>query len=562
MPDLDARALIAAGETYTVEFKSDRPHLSDSELVEAAVCLANGEGGVLLLGVEDDGRVTGLSFAPGTVDPVRMQALLMNRTLPALSCQVEIRLVDGREVALIMVPKSPGPVGTQSGTYKRRAIRLDGRPECVPYSLADMMSRVVSVGAQDYALLPVHGLAWEDLDRTQFDVFRRLAAAGGDTVLAELSDLEIARALRLVSPTASSPTPLMGALLLFGRESALRRFAPTHEVLFQVADHTDLSLNDDVTAGLFGAAQAVFARFQARNSYQEVATGLVHLRVPKIPERAFREAIANALVHRDYARMGPVRVMIDQAGVTITNPGGFVEGVGVANILEQSRPRSPVLAEAFKRAGLVERSGLGVRRMFEDVVRLGRIAPDYSRSDSSSVSVRFDTANADLALARFFFQVEQRLGQPLALTDLLVLADLRREGQITVAKAASLAQLPTSQARAGLVRLVELGLVESRAARPGGTYHLSSGSVRELGRPSAVGGVDGTDRARAWDMILQYVRAAGSINRSQAAGLCGLAPTQATTVLRSMVASGALELRGSRRGSHYVVAGGPDSPAG
>ena len=561
MPTQDHRirqieALIARGETYTVEFKSDQRRLPDDDLVKAVACLANGDGGTLLLGVEDDAEVTGLSPSRGTVDPILIQALLMNRTMPNLSCAVEIASVQDRPIAVIDVPKQFSPVGTSEGTYTRRGLRADGKPECVPFALAEMISRAVSVGAQDYALLSVPGLTADDLDPRQFEVFRRFAndtRAGGDSTLATLSDLDIARALRVLTWDGPQPQPLMGALLLFGGLEPIRRFAPSHEALFQVSARSQLSVNQDLTGGLFSSAQALFESFQRHNTTTEIEMGLVHLNVPLVPENAAREAIANALVHRDYAQLGPVRVLIDEDGVTVANPGGFVEGVNVDNILTQSKPRSPALADAFKRAGLVERSGLGVRRMYEAALRLGRSSPDYSQSSRSGVIVRFDTSEIDVALARYFLDVEREEGHRLVLADLMTLQALKKTGKMTLPQAVELTQQPRSQTQSQLTRLEESGLIERRGSPRNQVYHLSAQTYKAVASPSAYFRIRGLDPGEQHHAVLEYVRTTGAITRSQAASICRLTPTQATSLLRSMAASGSLVLRGSHRGSHYVL---------
>ena len=83
--------------------------------------------------------------------------------------------------------------------------------------------------------------------------------------------------------------------------------------------------------------------------------------MPRVERRAFREAAANAPTHRDYTRMGAVHVRLHDDALTVSNPGGFVEGVTLDNLLTtEPRPRNPRLADVFKRLGLVERTGRGV----------------------------------------------------------------------------------------------------------------------------------------------------------------------------------------------------------
>ena len=104
-------------------------------------------------------------------------------------------------------------------------------------------------------------------------------------------------------------------------------------------------------------------------------------RFPAYSETAFREALANALTHRDYTRRGAMHVQWNSEQLEVSSPGGFPEGIRLDNLLVAApHPRSPLLADAFKRTGLVERTGRGINRMFAEQLRVGRPAPDYGRS--------------------------------------------------------------------------------------------------------------------------------------------------------------------------------------
>lgn len=203
--------------------------------MEAVVCLANGSGGVLLVGVEDDGTPTGARarHEGGRTDSLRLQALIANNTQPPVATTVGVVDLDGASVIVVEVPDSPRVVGTTRGTYLRRAVSGDGRPMCVPYHAHEMLAHEVDRGAVDYASLPIRGARWEDLDPLEFERVRRLVTEAGsraDSLLAGLSDREIAHALGLVRDNAEVTT---GALLLFGHAGALRRFVPTHEAAFR-----------------------------------------------------------------------------------------------------------------------------------------------------------------------------------------------------------------------------------------------------------------------------------------------------------------------------------------
>ena len=118
MTESELRTLISAGESFDIEFKGEeRRSLSDTDLVEAVVCLANRSGdrpGYILLGVEDDGRVTGARprHEAGNTDPSRIQALISGRTRPAVSVQASLLKIDGNPVLVIRIPPLRLPVGT------------------------------------------------------------------------------------------------------------------------------------------------------------------------------------------------------------------------------------------------------------------------------------------------------------------------------------------------------------------------------------------------------------------------------------------------------------------
>jgi ATP-dependent DNA helicase RecG len=551
------RVLISAGERFDIEFKSERrDRLNDRELIEAVVCLANGAGGTLLIGVEDDGAVTGARprHEGDRTDTLRLQALIANSTQPPLSVTAGVVSVDSNPVLVVEVPDSPRVVGTTSGTYVRRAISGDGRPMCVPYHAHEMLAHEVDRGAVDWAALNVGGAVWDDLDPLEFErmrTFARAAGEAGDRLLATLSDQEIVQALGLASRASGVTT---GALLLFGREDALRRLVPTHEAAFQVLRDMSVEVNEYMRGPLLRVADAMFSRFRARNREEEIQFGLFRVAVPTYSETAFREALANALVHRDYTRRGAVLVQWTDDQLEISSPGGFPPGVRTDNILVvPPHPRSPLLADAFKRAGLVERTGRGINRMFSEQLRLGRSAPDYGRSSDQQVVALLPGGPANLSITRWVLEEEQQTGTPLRLADLQVLTELVRERRATTAELAQVVQRTQSETRHILGRMVERGWVQPRGSGTGRSWHLSAPVYRALEAPSGYVRISGFEPLQQEQMVLQFVKAHGSITRAQAAELCSVNSQQASQLLRRMAREGKLNLHGQRKGAKYLL---------
>ena len=547
--------LIAGGETYEVEFKGEgRERFNDRDLVGAVVCLANGSGGVLLVGVEDDGSVTGARprHESGRTDLLRVQALIANMTQPPLSAVVSSVQLSGRDVLVVEVPDSPRVVGTTRGTYVRRAIAGDGSPTCVPYHAHEMLAHEVDRGAVDWAALRAGGAGWADLDPLEFERLRQMVAStggGSDRVLGTLSDREIASALGFVGRDDEVTT---GALLMFGRPDALRRFLPTHEAAFQVLRGLEVEVNDFLPYPLLRLAEEMLARFRARNSEVEVDSGLLRVAVSAYSETAFREALANALVHRDYTRRGAIHVQWSEDQLEISSPGGFPSGIRLDNLLvAPPHPRSPLLADAFKRAGLVERTGRGINRMFAEQLRVGRSAPDYGRTSDAHVVAVLPGGPANLSMTRWVLEQESQQGAPLRLPELQVLAELVRERRATTAELAALVQRTEAETRSLLTRMVERGWIQARGDGKGRTWHLSAAVYRVLDTPAGYVRVRGFEPLQQEQMILQFVEAHGQITRNQAVDLCSLSPDQASRLLRRLATQGKLERHGERKGAIY-----------
>lgn len=549
---LNLKNLINGGETYTVEFKTD---VNDDDLVEAAACLANGDGGWLLLGVSDDGTVLGSHPRHGGItDSRKLEALIANKTSPALPVQVKVEQLNDRDVVAVCVPKSPSVVATSSGRYVRRAIGTDGKPQCLPMLPHEVQSRITVVGGRDLTTMPLAELSVEELDQGELDRFRNLARNDGDPVLADLSDPDLLSALGL---RTIDGLPTVGAALLFGTTDVLRAFAPTHAVTFQALDeHDAVKANRSLGAPLLQAMVELAEAVEPYNPEDEINDGLFRVGLPLYDRGAVKELIANALVHRDYSVNGQVRVAVEGLSLSVSNPGGFPDGITIDNLLTAPpRARNPLIADAFKRAGLVERTGRGINRVYRNQLALGRPRPDYSRSTQTWVEVRLRSGPADRELAAFA-AASARDGLTLDLRTLQVLHEVRAESRITSDRASKLFQVEVSEARSVLNALVERGLLESRGEGKGRTYHLAAELYREMDESPAYARVRGFDPIQQEQMVLTYVEGHGSIGRAEAAELCRVAPNQASRLLRRMAREGTLEMTGNKRTARYQRPGG------
>jgi ATP-dependent DNA helicase RecG len=551
--------LIKGGETLDVEFKGEEfGPLSDSALVEATVCLANRSGtdsAWLVIGVEDDGRVTGARPRHGQqTDLQRLQALIANRSRPALVVRAEQATVDGLTVLILEVPPMRTPVGTPDGKFIRRAIGNDGRPACLPMGVYEIQSLQADRGLLDPSAQIIWGAHWGDLDPLEFERFRRSVRerrGRSDEALLDLSDADLAKALGVVESNDKLHSIRLAGLLVFGKDESLRRFVPTHEVAFQVLHRLEVANNDFFRWPLVRTMEEIEARIRARNREQELMIGMLRVGVPDYSERALREATANALIHRDYHRLGAVHFQWHDDRIEISNPGGFPEGVRLDNLLVTApRPRNPLLADVFKRAGIVERTARGIDTIFYEQLRNGRPAPSYARSDDTTVAVVLPGGQANLDFIRLTVE-EGQAGRVLGLDELLVLNSLWQERALTTEDAARLVQKPETEARTALHRLLEAGLVEERGVKKGRTWHLSAAIYQYLGEKAAYVRQRGFEPLQQEQMVLQYAEKYGRITRKEAAELCRIGPYQASRLLNRLVKDGRLLRHGERKGAWY-----------
>ncbi len=304
----------------------------------------------------------------------------------------------------------------------------------------DRVSRASSFGMLDVSAQPVAGATLADFDPLERERLRQAVQQyGGDRVLLDLDDEALDGALGL---TARQPDgnrlPTLTGLLLVGRESALQQWVPTHEFAFQVLAQQSVKFNE-------------FRRYP------------------------LLKAVANALIHRDFHRLGAVHIRLEDDALVVSNPGGLVDGMSLSNLLvTEPRPRNRALADAMKRIGVVERSGRGVDTIYRGMLKFGRSAPDYTRTDAQIVVLRMLTEPADLEFRRMVVDEERRRHAELPIDSLIALGALRQLKQLSAEELAVRIQRDAASAKRTLQALTEGGFVGAHGATRGRTYMLSA----------------------------------------------------------------------------------------
>jgi ATP-dependent DNA helicase RecG len=489
---------------------------------------------------------------PNHVNVAGIPSLIANKTNPAVSVRVQRLELEGKPIARISVPKSRQLVATSDGLLVRRRLKLDGTPEAVPFYPHEFIQRQSYMGLVDPSAMVLEAVEVSRLDPLQrLRIRNAIKKYGGEPSLLSLADDELDGALGLCREMNGMRRPTIAGLIILGTEELLRNNLPAYEVAFQVLQGTDVKVNEFFRKPLLETFEEVELRFKARVEEEEIQVGLYRVPVPNFDRRAFREAFVNALVHRDFSRLGAVHVKITEDGLSISNPGGFVEGVTLDNLLvADPRSRNPLLADVIKRIGLAERTGRGIDRIYEGMLRYGRPAPDYSMSNEFTVAVQMVNTAADLDFLKMVVEQEDKLGNML-IDSLIILSRLRDERRLTTADLAPSVQKPEANVRATLEKLVETGFLESHGTGRGRTYTLSARLHRKAGQRAEYIRQAGFAPIQQEQMVLSFIDKHGRIKRADVMDLCHVTQDQAYKLLSRLKKRGEIHQIGARKGAVY-----------
>jgi len=199
----------------------------------------------------------------------------------------------------------------------------------------------------------------------------------------------------------------------------------------------------------------------------------------------------------------------------------------------------------------VERSGRGVDKIYRGLLRFGRPAPDYSRTDSNNVVLRLPTTAADLNFVRRVIEHERGANAELPIDSLIALAALRELKRLGVDELATRIQRDAASAKRTLEALTEAGLVEAHGNTRGRSYTLSAALYQQVGDKAGYTRQKGFAPIQHEIMVLNYVQQHGRTTKAEVMALCHLTEGQAKDLLKRMVTSNRLSLQGKARAACY-----------
>lgn len=524
---------------------------------EYACCFANGSGGVLVFGVSDKvlGRKQAIHGAKGyDLDAFRYG--IFNGTRPGIEAEIEeIAVPEGTgRILLMRVPEGKHqPYGTAAGLYKQRVGK-----NCMALDPIAFQRARISSAAVDWSGAPAIGLELSDLDPLQIERARQiLRSKVPSSGLLELSEFEFLQGLEAVRDGRVTHA----GMLLFARREVLARYCPQAQFHYVFHDNeTTVARNDIERLPLLEVVERMEQVFVGPlNPEREIELGLFKLRIPQFPIEGVREAVLNALTHRDYQNPGEILVRHSAKELVVTSPGGFVDGITPDNILRhEAVPRNRTLANALVKLRLVESSGIGRKRIFRSALVYGKRRPEYS-TDGFSVTLRIFNQGAHEALAALIARLDAQ-GADVGLDELLVLDALRSQDFIDVSDAATVLQTSREDARRVLdgMSLPTLALIERRGHTASATFHLAKGIAKELKGKAAYTKMRGLNPVRYAEMVREYLRDHQAIRNRELRELLGLGDSPSAQVEASRYLAkwsetdGFLDKQGSGKNKFYV----------
>ena len=487
---------------------------SISTVVEMAICMANGGGGTVVFGVADRvrGRAAAVLGVPPEVEINLLLQAVYNRTEPKLTPTFEaMRVPEGSGRLVLMHVHSGLPPYTDSSGGAKVRIGKD----CQPLVGSLRRKLVVETGEGDLTAETIPGTVEEHISAAALETLReRARSAGGPDELLRADDLDLLQRLGLVEQGRLTKA----GLLIAGKGNALRRhlpnFAWTH---LRMRGDTDYHDRDDGNDALPVALERLSERVNADNPVQTRRVGLYHFEYRTYPEVALREALLNALSHADYRSTSPMLVKQYPDRLEISNGGGFVGGIRPDNILHHHPvPRNPRLVNALIRLRLVNRSNIGVPRMYREMLIEGKEPPHFEDL-GDGVRVTFRALPLSPAF-REFVAGEEEAGRYVDVDQLLIVQHLLRHMEVDLTAAARLCQRDEAQTRETLALMeVTRGYLERGGAGRGLYWTLRPDLHERLSRPGDV------ERNRRLDWEAAKTRVLSVLKQRAERGQAGLA---------------------------------------
>lgn len=475
--------LLEAKEGEHVQFKEAKNRFDFGEAAKCCCALANNGGGALVFGITDK-RPRKVVGSAAFDQPERTRMGLIEK----LKINIDFRLFtyDGKRVLVFDVKSRPIGLPVQYGgvAWIYEADELKPMPE-------DMRRNIYEETGGDFSATICTGATVDDLDESAIENFRAMwIAKSKKKQLATLSKEQLLHDCGAITDEGLT----YAALVLFGKRAALTKFLPQAEIIFEYRSSEasgPANQREEFRVGFFACYDRIWELVNLRNDKQHYQEGFFIFDIFTFNERVVREAILNAVSHRNYQYGSSIFVRQYRDRLVVESPGGFPFGITLDNVLDRQLPRNRCIAEIFALCGMVERSGQGMNLMFELSVQEAKPLPDFTGTDDFFVIVTLNGLILDKAMLSVINRISENCGELLSTEDFLTIDALYHERTLT----------PKMQSR--LDRLTGMGIVEHIGRKK---YILARSLYAATGKSGIHTRRVGLDRDTNKELLLKHIR--------------------------------------------------------
>lgn len=521
-------------EKENLEFKEAKKQYDFKTMMKYCCAIANERGGYFILGVTDKfPRVVVGTEAFKNFNEIK------KNLLDAFHLRFEIEEFYYQEKRILIFTIPSRPIGVPISYDGRYWMRVN---ESLEIMTPDQIRNIINEAQNDFSAQSCEGATIDDLNELATSIFKMLWSkkANNPSILqAPLEQLLIDSEL-LVDGKLN-----YASLVLLGKKESLGKYLPNSEIVFEYRNSgssIESQQREDFRIGFFAIQSKLWDLINLRNEVQHVQDGLFIRDIPNFNEEVIREALLNAVTHRDYSLQGSVFIRQFPNLLEIENPGSFPAGVTPENILYKQNPRNRRIAEVFQKCGLVERSGQGADKMFRRSIEEAKPLPDYSRSDAFSVVLKLEGEIQDIQFLKFFERVSQEKKVNWTISDLILLELIRKGNR------------PDTSQHDAVKRLTDQGFVELIGRGKGVRYILSKKFYTFLGEKGTYTRKKGLGSEEKKALILKHLNEndKGTILEFEQI-LTSLNRNQIHKLLKSLKKEEKIEFIGSRKFGYWRI---------
>ncbi|MFH1664830.1 MAG: RNA-binding domain-containing protein [Candidatus Omnitrophota bacterium] len=525
---------LESNEDNDLEFKEARNNFDSSRgsLFDYCAAMANDNGGKIILGVREKPRdVVGTLYKNGTHNQLSREIWDRLR----IHVDVEEYFYEVKRVLIFHIPRHIVGIRVRSGGKGDKYVYPIRRGE----SLAEMddqkTKEILNENHSDFTSLSVEGLEIEDLDEGAIDVFRHKWAEKSRRVdYLSFDDRKILNNAGLITESGVC----FAALILIGGERALQRYLSDAEIIFEWRNkprQTHYDFRKNWRAPFVSIDDEIWATINSRNLRIPFQEGFFQREIWAFDEKSVREAVHNAVMHRDYELKGrSIFIKASPEEFFVESPGGFFPPVTSENCLWEKSWRNRLLAEALEKIGLVERSSQGLDDIFEQAIRDGKGLPDISQNEVHAVRISIPAQVKDKDFILYLERVSNERQISLSFEEIYELERIR-EGQ----------KVSKSEFKDKFFRL---GLIEQVGKGRGSKYILSQRYYETIGKSGKYTRLKGLQRGHIKQLILNHIKQGKPCNvRSLSEGFPEYAAKDFSNILQELKRDGKIYFDGSSK---------------